>query len=124
MAKTGAVVKLNKDKLRQLERESPGRAGKVIQKVAQDCETYIKTHMSSQSPSPKGQPPGVDTGALVNSIIVEPQGRDTWILHDGVEYGVFLEYGTVKMAARPFFLPAIEYIVTTIPDELLESVVK
>ena len=52
----------------------------------------------------------VDTGALINSItansaLVEPL---TYRVQDGVNYGIFQELGTSKMAARPFLVPALE----------------
>lgn len=52
----------------------------------------------------------VDTGALRNSILSESQmdGDMTFTVQDGVEYGIFQELGTHKMAAQPFLIPAIE----------------
>lgn len=52
----------------------------------------------------------VDTGALINSISAESKmtGELTFTLRDGVEYGIFQELGTRKMAAHPFVIPAIE----------------
>ncbi len=32
------------------------------------------------------------------------------VISDGVEYGLFLEMGTVKMAARPTAVPAVEAV--------------
>lgn len=124
--KTGIAIKLDKAKLFQLEREVPGRAGQVVQTIAQMAEGYAKDHMSPQSPSPEGGFPGVDIGMLKNSIVAEPDDSlpNTWILHDGVTYGAHLEYGTSKMPARPFMLPSIEWTAANIPDELLEAVVK
>lgn len=50
------------------------------------------------------------TGALTGSILSESrmEGDMTFIIQDGVEYGVFLELGTSKMPAYPFMLPAVE----------------
>lgn len=52
----------------------------------------------------------VDTGAFRSSILSESQmaGEMTFIAQDGVEYGVFVELGTSRMAARPSLVPAIE----------------
>jgi HK97 gp10 family phage protein len=50
-----------------------------------------------------------DTGALRASIHVEslhPPLQRT--IADGVEYGVFQEFGTYRMAAQPFMTPAVE----------------
>lgn len=49
-----------------------------------------------------------DTGALSNSMTAEPDTPLTWIIRDGVQYGIFNEMGTVKMPARPFLVPAVE----------------
>ena len=127
MAKrSGIAIKLNKAKLEELERECPGRADRVVQKIAQDVEAYAKDHMSAQSPSNPGDPPGVVSGDLKNTIIAEPHESlpNTWVVRDGVIYGWMQEFGTVNMPERPFFLPAIEAVAADIPDELLESVVK
>jgi hypothetical protein len=48
----------------------------------------------------------VDTGALMNSLQTENPGRNSWNVHDGVEYGIFQELGTYKMAAHPFMIPS------------------
>lgn len=52
----------------------------------------------------------VDTAALRNSILSESTmtGDMTFTVQDGVEYGVFQEFGTSKMAAQPFITPAVE----------------
>lgn len=52
----------------------------------------------------------VDTGALRSSIVSESHadGPLLFIVQDGVEYGVFVEFGTSRQAAQPFFIPAIE----------------
>lgn len=52
----------------------------------------------------------VDTGALRNSLTSESgmTGELTYTIQDGVEYGVYQELGTSRMAAQPFLIPAIE----------------
>ena len=52
----------------------------------------------------------VDTGALRNSLQTEQQKPGTWWVHDGVEYGIYQEFGTHKMAAHPFMVPAAEQV--------------
>jgi hypothetical protein len=51
----------------------------------------------------------VDTSALKNSILSE-SGMEgmLYVAQDGVEYGVYVELGTSKMAARPALIPAVE----------------
>lgn len=120
----GPQIILNMDKLLELEREVPGRAAQVVQKLAQDTEAYAKNNMNDQSPAPAGQFPGVDTGNLKASIVAEPGDNALeWRVAVGAEYAPHLEYGTEKMAARPFLLPSVEAIAEMIPPDLLLEVV-
>lgn len=48
------------------------------------------------------------TGALKNSIITVKKRLGLYWVQDGVEYGVYQELGTSRMAAHPFLVPAIE----------------
>lgn len=82
-------------------------------KLAMDCEADVKNNFSSQSPSPVGSPPGVDTGNLKNSIIAVKRGKG-WVVLVGADYGADLEYGTRKMGARPFLRPAVRRTVQRI----------
>jgi HK97 gp10 family phage protein len=69
----------------------------------------------------------VDTGSLRNSILAQSRMARktnitlengnmtestttelTFVVSDGVEYGVYQEFGTSKMGAWPFMTPAIE----------------
>ncbi len=48
----------------------------------------------------------VDTGRLRASIHTEPmRPADKIVTSDGVEYGVFQEFGTMKMRPQPFLRP-------------------
>ncbi len=58
-------------------------------------------HIASISP----YPPNVDTGALRASIAATPIDKYTYWIHDGVEYGKYLEFGTESIAPRPFMIP-------------------
>lgn len=60
--------------------------------------------------SAPGEPPAPDIGNLKNSIEATQQRRLLWWVHDGVEYGLYLELGTSRMAPRPFMVPAVEKI--------------
>ena len=50
----------------------------------------------------------VDTGALRASIGMEMTGPAEATVSVGVNYGAYVEYGTVKMAAQPYLTPAVE----------------
>lgn len=54
----------------------------------------------------------VDTGALRNSGDTDAatEQEPTAIVSFGVEYAVYQEFGTSRMAAQPYFTPAIEHV--------------
>ena len=58
--------------------------------------------------------PAVDTGATMNSIEAKAVGgfikgeNIEWRVGPTTEYAVFIEFGTWKMKARPFMIPALE----------------
>ncbi|MGE4043317.1 MAG: HK97-gp10 family putative phage morphogenesis protein [Acetobacteraceae bacterium] len=62
--------------------------------------------------SAPGEAPANDTGRLVNSIHTEAKGDGSVVTVSAgsgvVDYAAALEFGTSKMAARPFFNPALE----------------
>ena len=51
-----------------------------------------------------------DTSTLANSNLSEShmESQLSFVLKDGVDYGIFVELGTSKMAARPHVIPSIE----------------
>ena len=60
------------------------------------------------------------TRALANGIHPEKKGRLTYWVLDSVDYGIYQELGTSKMAAQPFMVPATESAV----KDLIEAVKK
>ena len=51
----------------------------------------------------------VRTGTLQRSIYSAKQEFLKWVLGTRVYYGLFVEYGTSKMRARPFLRPGMYY---------------
>lgn len=79
--------------------------------VCQFLERYIKHSISGPSPSAPGDPPGVVTGTFRRSITWEiDEERNELIGRIGtnIEYAIPLEFGTSKMAARPWLRSALE----------------
>lgn len=107
--------------LRRLERRLPGNADRLLGELAMEFVQYVKTHWSPQSPSAPGQPPAIDTGTLTNSIdtVVIMRGRE-WRVVVKAEYGRGLEFGTPRIAARPFMRPAAVHIRQRVPDKMKE----
>ena len=80
----------------------------AIEIAARNVEKGAKQRIAS--------PPdrAVDTGTTVNSIEAKPVGgfikgeNIEWRVGPVTEYAVFIEFGTWKMRARPFMIPALE----------------
>lgn len=73
------------------------KAAAVTAKAAHDIEAGAK----STAP--------VDTGLLKNSISAHGDGL-SWVVQSPVEYSVFQEFGTSRMAAHPYMTPAAERV--------------
>ena len=94
---------------------SGGRTGRTYKRGS-------KTHTASAP----GEPPATDMGALANSFVTRKggKGKDWAEAETGptVEYGAALEYGTSRMAPRPYMRPGLDNngpaIVKAIEDEL------
>jgi HK97 gp10 family phage protein len=86
-------------------------------------ESIVKVSLQGPSPSAPGQPPGLDTGYLINSVqVVDPVTPIEAILGVGADYGPHLEFGTSKMAARPFLRPAMDENEREIVDAVQRTV--
>lgn len=68
---------------------------------------YTRGGRSHQASAP-GEAPAIDIGNLVNSIFSEKSGPGEALVGAHAEYGVYLEFGTSRMAPRPFLRPALE----------------
>lgn len=115
MASADFSVQIDKDKLTNLIRTSPTKASNLVNAMALDGQAYV-VRSFTVSPSAPGEPPGVVTGTLKNSIHVEPMGEFKRAIVTGVEYAAHLEFGTEKMAARPFMGPMAAYLQRHVMD--------
>jgi len=87
------------DRFPQLAREYPERASDVVRKAAFDIEGRAK----DAAP--------VDTGNLRNSIRTEVAADGlSAVVGTHVEYAIYQEYGTYKMAAHPYMRPAADAV--------------
>lgn len=71
--------------------------------------------------SAPGQYPATDTGTLSRSIIVErsvPGPRMEGTVGTRLEYGSWLEFGTTKMAKRPWLLNSFKTAIMNVTKEL------
>jgi HK97 gp10 family phage protein len=85
---------------------------KSIQRGPASGRTYRKYNPNrTHTASAPGQPPMSDTGRLANSIEFDKSvfgGNLTATVGSRLAYALYLEYGTSRMSARPFFRPAVE----------------
>lgn len=84
--------------------ETHGLAVQRIQNNSGNGRAYrrgSRTHIASKA----GEYPNTDTGALVKSLYWKLVGRLTARVGTPILYGKYLEFGTSKMAARPFMRP-------------------
>lgn len=109
MASAGYGVQINKDKLQNLIRTSPEKASNLVTAMALDGQAYVVRSFTVSVSAP-GEPPGVVTGTLKNSIKVEPLGPFKKAIITQVDYAAHLEFGTEKMAARPYMGPMAAYL--------------
>lgn len=80
------------------------RIGKVVKESILDSPTSAFGHVVSKP----GEPPNADTHVLdrsIHTVRVAPYKVD---MIEDAPYSVHLEYGTLKMAARPHVRPAVQ----------------
>lgn len=77
--------------------EMQPKAALAVSKAVTDVEAYAK-----------GVVP-VDTGNLRASIQGESSGLQGRV-NVGADYGIYVEFGTYKMAAQPYLTPAAEFV--------------
>jgi hypothetical protein len=115
------AVTLNKRKLEQMIRTTPDKVDAFGRAVATEMVNEIVLSYGTSSgyrtyrhgsvvhtSSHPGYPPNVDIGTLRASMRWSADGKYRWLIHDGVIYGIWLEQGTAKMAARPHVAPVFE----------------
>ena len=101
-----------------------GEAIKSIQTGAKSGVVYqMYNPRREHRASAPGQAPASDTGNLVSKIIVKQKTRNITNVESNANYSAFLEYGTSKMEARPFMLPAFEKSKKPILDATFRRVV-
>jgi len=111
------AVKIEYNRLGEIARRLPGAVKDVIGETLDDLETDVKTSMAgpkggliygAHQASAPGEAPAVDTGNLIDSVQQTMVKADQGLLYTNAEYAEYLEFGTTRMANRPFFVPAAE----------------
>ncbi len=102
----GDQLRRNLARLAGAERRQAQQDG--LEAGARIVETQVKISLSGQSPSSPGEPPGLDTGFLRNSVTVDSVTPMEAIIAPHTDYAEYLEFGTSRMEARPFMRPALD----------------
>lgn len=95
MADTDVVWEVVSTRIPRIVKAMEAKAGAIVAKTALDIQA------GAQRRAP------VDTGTLRASIQAKRINATTWEVYVGVDYGIYLEFGTRHMAARPYLRPAV-----------------
>lgn len=90
-------IELRGDIVKMYQRSTP--TGRVYEK-----SSPRRTHRASAP----GEPPATDTGRLASSVQYKKVAQGSAEVDTQVEYGAWLEFGTLRIAKRPAWLPASE----------------
>ena len=121
------VISVNTARLDRLLAGLPVRTDTVIGKVAHDAVAKMAEHMDepksglvygAHQASAPGEAPAVDTGALKSSLYAKRIRNAVWEVGAGMEYAPHLEFGTTRMAARPYFVRSLLEVGKTILKEI------
>lgn len=115
MAKIVGADKVSR-RLKRMSRETAKAALRGLYLAGQEIELEAERSITAGSvsganhvPSLPGQPPNADTRYLDSNIetTIEAQNPPTVHVTSHAPYSAFLEFGTSKMAERPFMRPAV-----------------
>ena len=82
-------------------------AGEMVEDAAKGSIMQGSASGKRHVPSRPGEPPMNDTGVLHNNIETVMKGPLTVEISSNAPYSRALEYGTSRMAERPFMRPAL-----------------
>jgi HK97 gp10 family phage protein len=100
-----------------------GEAKKSILSGSKSGRIYTRRSVTHRASAP-GEAPASDTGRLVNSINSQLSGPSEATVKAGAgiaQYAPWLEFGTSKIAPRPFMFPALEKSKQWIYDRMQDA---
>ncbi len=113
-------------------KDAAKRIARTLYALGNEIETDAEISITQGSvsgaghvPSQPGQPPNADTRHLDSNIETELDASNqnpTVTVTSRAEYSAALEFGTSKMAERPFMRPAVEKNRDKITDEIAATV--
>lgn len=96
--------------------------GNAIEVEAQISLTTGAVSGKGHVPSKPGEPPNQDTGVLGNNIETTQPTLLRVEVSSNAPYAVALEYGTSKMAERPYMRPAAAKVRKSAPKTLAQAI--
>ena len=116
--KNGYMIIINADET--VWSEKKGEIEKVVAIYKSNGPANLSPYHRASAP---GESPATDTGTLANSIESKRYGLVA-VVWTEKKYAKWLEFGTRKIAPRPFFTPAVEQNREKYPTELGNAVVE
>lgn len=107
----GITFKIEADNIEQIK----AFADEAVARALEQCGAVWETSAKDHAP--------VDTGRLRNSIEHHAEGNDTMVVATDVEYAIYQELGTSRMAGQPFIKPSGESLVPTFKN-IIENELK
>jgi HK97 gp10 family phage protein len=131
LANTGAVAQAVTDEVNKALYASAlhveGVAKKSILNGEKSGRVYKRRTVTHQASAP-GEAPASDTGRLVNSFssYLDSSALTSFVIagRGTVKYATMLEFGTSRIAPRPFMTPALEQSKDFINDRLTDAVIR
>jgi HK97 gp10 family phage protein len=107
-SKSNAILKRYDSQVKQIVAISGNMVRNTAVKSIQEHGSSGKTY-GSHTASASGNPPNTDTGYLASNIfVIIDSDKFGSSVESRADYSGHLEFGTSKMAARPFMQPALE----------------
>ncbi len=100
----GAAAKLVKTAAFNVEARAKGNA--AVDTGAMRAAIYTVTREGSGYAAAAASAASASINAEMQSEEPRPEKDTSAVVHAGMNYSVYVEYGTVKMAAQPFMAPA------------------
>lgn len=98
----------------------------TVKKLIRDTSKSGEVYRGIQASAP-GEPPAVRTGRLLNGFKAQINNTTSGLsvrITNSAPYAAMLEYGTKKMAPRPFMRPALEKARPAIINAVAEAIRK
>lgn len=110
-----AKVATTANRIKLFQNKLTGSLDKAVLAVAEDVAAYARDSMEPGfgTPAPPGHPPNIQTGELHDSIQASLVGPGKAEVQVGADYGAELEFGSARVAARPFLTPAVDAVQKT-----------